>query len=241
MYPEVKTEFDSIQEVMEKYALEHAIKPDASVKQKILSRLNHFGEKESFTPTTFSNKVDTLSVRPSNSGGVKRLNFYKLIAAASVILFIITAVVGFNYYSRYKEVSEQYVVINNKLKQDETKDEAMHSAMEVISSKYARPVMLNGTPHAPEAVAKIYWMKDKGGDVYVDPTNLPDAPSDKQYQLWAIIDGKPVDAGMISKSKGTYHIQKMKAFGNVQAFAITMESNGGNPTPKGDMIVISKI
>ncbi|HEV8079376.1 MAG TPA: anti-sigma factor, partial [Chitinophagaceae bacterium] len=74
------------------------------------------------------------------------------------------------------------------------------------------------------------------------PTNLPQTPDGKQYQLWAIVDGKPVDAGMISTEKGIYHIQKMKSFGKAEAFAITMEKKGGSPTPTMDqMIVQAKI
>ena len=73
-------------------------------------------------------------------------------------------------------------------------------------------------------------------------TNLPSVPEGMQYQLWAIIDGKPVDAGMISTEKGIYHIQKMKSFGRAEAFAITLEKAGGSPTPTMDqMYVIAKI
>jgi hypothetical protein len=50
---------------------------------------------------------------------------------------------------------------------------------------------------------------------------LPAPALGKQYQLWAIVDGKPVDAGIISLQKEIYKIQKMKSFGSAQAFAIT--------------------
>ena len=45
------------------------------------------------------------------------------------------------------------------------------------------------------------------------------------------------------KTEKKYHIQKMKSFGNVkvQAFAVTLESEGGNPTPKGQMYVMGKM
>ena len=117
----------------------------------------------------------------------------------------------------------------------------MKTDINVMTDKNSLPVVLKGTPHAPDALAKIYWMKTTG-DVYVDPSNLPGVPSGKQYQLWAIVDGKPVDAGMISTEKGIYHIQKMKSFGRAEAFAITLEKAGGSPTPTMDqMYVISKI
>ncbi|MEO6637902.1 MAG: anti-sigma factor, partial [Ginsengibacter sp.] len=113
--------------------------------------------------------------------------------------------------------------------------------IDVMTDKNSKPVVLNGTPHTPEALAKIFWMKNTG-DVYIDPSNLPAVPAGKQYQLWAIVDGKPVSGGMISTEKGTYHIQKMKSFGKVDAFAITLEKSGGSPTPTmEEMVVIAKI
>ena len=78
------------------------------------------------------------------------------------------------------------------------------------------------------------------GEVFIDPSNLPDVPKGMQYQLWAIVDGKPVDGGLI-KSDNKSHIQKMKSFGRAEAFAVTLETEGGNPTPKGNMYVMGKI
>ena len=82
-------------------------------------------------------------------------------------------------------------------------------------------------------------------DVYKrqDPSNLPAIPAGMQYQLWGIVDGKPVDAGLIitTTADKKYRIQKMKSFGKskVEAFAVTLETAGGNPTPKGDMYAVS--
>jgi anti-sigma-K factor RskA len=65
-----------------------------------------------------------------------------------------------------------------------------------------------------------------------------------QYQLWAIVDGKPFDAGLLIETKtadNKYNIQKMKSFGKAEAFAITLEKKGGSATPSMDkMYVISK-
>jgi anti-sigma-K factor RskA len=114
----------------------------------------------------------------------------------------------------------------------------MSHDLDVVTNKYAMPVVLNGTPHAPDALAKIFWMKNTG-QVYIDPTNLPKVPTGKQYQLWGIVDGKPVSGGMIETSKGVYQIQKMKSFGKVDAFAITLEKAGGSPTPTMDEMIVS--
>jgi hypothetical protein len=127
--------------------------------------------------------------------------------------------------------------IRNQLQHQKEVAEGMKRDISVMTDKYSLPVVLKGTPHAPDALAKIFWMKNSG-DVYVDPRNLPETPAGKQYQLWAIVDGKPVNAGMISTEKGIYHIQKMKSFGKAQAFAITLEKSGGNLTPTMDQMVV---
>ena len=118
----------------------------------------------------------------------------------------------------------------------------MEAGMNVVQSKYSVPVSLKGLEASPDAAAKVFWMQNTG-EVYIDPSNLPEAPLGKQYQLWGIVDGKPVDGGMIlTSTKGDkYRIQKMKNFGKVEAFAVTLETEKGNPTPKGPMYVMGKM
>jgi anti-sigma-K factor RskA len=50
-----------------------------------------------------------------------------------------------------------------------------------------------------------------------------------QYQLWAIADGKPVDAGMYTEEKDSKIA--LANITNAQAFAITLEKKGGSPVP----------
>ncbi len=52
---------------------------------------------------------------------------------------------------------------------------------------------------------------------------------ENQYQLWAIVDGKPVDAGVFDST--TAGLLKMKALAGAAAFAVTIEPRGGKATP----------
>jgi anti-sigma-K factor RskA len=70
--------------------------------------------------------------------------------------------------------------------------------------------------------------------------NLPQPAAGKQYQLWAIVDNKPVDAGMLDMAHG-HQMVKMKNIPRAQLFAITLEEQGGSPTPKGPMYVLGKV
>lgn len=231
-FPELRDELNKIEISLEKYAQAHSIRPSASVKEKVFNEI---------FPGSI-NEVKTAPVVPITKSYAGP-RFYKMVAAAVFILLIGSGVLNYTYYEKYHEARNGLDVAMQEIEQQSKTNEAMRTDLNVVTNRYSLPVVLKGTQNAPDAVAKIFWLKNTG-QVYVDPTNLPKVPPGKQYQLWAIVDGKPEDAGMIEieTSKGTFHIQKMKSFGKADAFAITLEKAGGSPTPTMDqLIVISKM
>jgi anti-sigma-K factor RskA len=228
-YPEVKREIEEIEASLEDYATGFAMKPSPDVKKKIFGRIKKPLQEPHFNAPAHQAKVIKINV------------FNRALAAACLLLLFASFGINYVLYHKYRHTQQEVAILNDKYQQQQSVAQQMKQDMEVVSSKQSLPVVLNGTPHSPDALAKIFWMKNTG-DVYVDPSNLPQTPSGKQYQLWAIVDGKPQDAGMISMEKGHYHIQKMKSFGKAQAFAITLEKEGGSPTPTmEEMVVIAKI
>lgn len=236
-FPDVKAEVVAIEKAMETYAMSNCITPGVSIKENVLKKIN-----APFQIHTKSEGVSTVSLPVPTAARVYSIpSYFKLAAAACLLLLIGSLVLNYNFYQKYHKADKDLQVAQNQLDHQKQVADAMNKDMTVMTDKYALPVVLNGTPHAPDALARIYWMKNTG-EVYIDATNLPEVPSGKQYQLWAIVNGKPVDAGMISTQKGVYHIQKMKTFGKAEAFAITMEKEGGSPTPTmEEMYVIAKI
>lgn len=236
-YPELKEELNQIEIALENYAISHSEIPSDSVKQSLLNRLDFKSEiiqkTENVAPVVEMQNQHASYQTKRNS----RLNFSYL-AAASLLLLMGSIIFAYTYYNKYKDATTNLAIAQEKLDKQQQSNEALSSDINVMTNKNVLPVVMNGTPKMPGALAKLFWMKTTG-DVYIDPSNLPEAPADKQYQLWAIVDGKPIDAGMISKKKGDYRIQKMKSFGNVEAFAITLEKNGGSPTPTMDEMVVS--
>jgi hypothetical protein len=209
------------------------VAPSPSVKDKILAQISRDEQQNTYTASPTSNgKVQSKIYRVPS--------FLKLAAAAVFVLLAGSLILTYSYYNKYQAASRELQFAQQEINRQNQANLAMKTDLNVMTDTNSLPVVLKGTPHAPNAPAKIYWMQNTG-DVYVDPSYLPTAPSGQQYQLWAIIDGKPVDGGMISTEKGIYHIQKMKSFGHAEAFAITLEKAGGNATPKGEMFVISKI
>lgn len=243
LHPEVVKELDSIQEGLELYAMAHAVQPSADVKQKLMAEIGHHDKVISQDNSPIQSNAPVVTMEQSHGAKVYRMNnAFKWAAAACFILLLGSLALNYSYYNKYQEAATGLANVEQELDKQRSMASNMDEQLNVMTDKNAMPVSLSGTPHAPEASAKIFWMQNTG-DVYLAPGSLPEAKPGMQYQLWAIIDGKPVDGGMVSNDRGeTYHIQKMKSFGKVQAFAITLEKKGGSPTPDmKELYVMAKI
>jgi anti-sigma-K factor RskA len=100
-------------------------------------------------------------------------------------------------------------------------------------------VTMPGTKSFPSSLATVYWNKSSK-QVFLLANNLPQPAAGKQYQLWAIVDGKPVDMGVFDSNTGTADLlQKMKSVDNAEMFAITLENKGGSPVPTMDQMYVA--
>jgi len=91
-------------------------------------------------------------------------------------------------------------------------------------------VNLTPMPKKVPASASIYW-DSTSTNVYLVIKNMPQLPSDKQYQLWAIIDGKTKDLGLFDVNGDKKLMLKMNNTQKADAFAITIEKRGNTGGP----------
>jgi anti-sigma-K factor RskA len=211
-FPEVKAEVIEIEIAMEKYACAHAHPVNESVKQKIFTSLN-------FT--------DPIAQKQSLTSNVVSINKYKYIAAASVALLLASTILNTVYFNKFKNAEAKFVEGQNQMAQINERMTTEKNEMSIVRSKYSLPLKLKPDVAPKDADAKIYWITNTG-EIYIDPSNLPAAPKGMQYQLWAIVGGKAIDGGLINTDADNhFHIQKMKTFGKAEAFAVTLEKEGG--------------
>ncbi len=121
----------------------------------------------------------------------------------------------------------------------------MDTAVRVMGDMHATQVVAKGIDTTTADMgARIYWMKNSN-DVYIDPANLPKAPEGKQYEFWAIVEGTPapINGGVITAEVNgkKVHVQKMKSFGNVKAFAISLEDVGPAKTKPDKVMAVGSI
>ncbi len=225
-YPKVAAELRAIELGLENYAQANAMTPDESVKKRLFEQINT------------STAAPVVNI---NTAQAKTANIWKWAAAATAALLIGSAVLNYSLYKKSETAVAKLAEAQQQITVASSSVEEMKADMDIVRNKYSRSVSLTGQPQMPDATAKIFWITNTG-DVMVDASNLPDAPAGKQYQFWAIVDGKPVDGGLIiTNQKGKkFRMQKMKSFGRAEAFAISLEKEGGNLTPT-EVVSMGKI
>ena len=67
---------------------------------------------------------------------------------------------------------------------------------------------------------------------------MPVTDAEHQYQLWALVDGVPVDLGVFDAEGNGIGFKDMKSIGKAQAFAVTLEPKGGSKNPTLDQMVV---
>jgi anti-sigma-K factor RskA len=222
-YPEIRKAIDEFELNLEKQSLASAVMPSPQVKQNLFSALDF--EKES-------------------KGRLVAFGWSRYVAAASVILLVASAALNIYFYNQFKTTSTAYqallvektsLIAENRSIQTKALD--LYNSMQMMGDPKMVKVSMAAMPGKDGNMATVFW-DSKSKDVYLLPNKLTEAPSGMQYQLWAIVDGKPVDAGMMDGCTG---LCKMKNIPTASAFAITLENKGGNPIPKGDMYVFGKV
>ena len=112
--------------------------------------------------------------------------------------------------------------------------ESVNTMLSVLRSKDYQSYLLSGNAAvAPEAFAKVYYNAEEKV-AYIDTNGLPDAPSDKVYQVWSLIM-EPLTPRNVGRIEAIAEVERgIYRFENIpdpEAFGITLEPSGGSETP----------
>ncbi|HVX50043.1 MAG TPA: anti-sigma factor [Chitinophagaceae bacterium] len=241
-HAEIKQAVEDFEALIEKNMAAGSIKPPAELKQQVLDALDDEFEAPKTlvippAPATQSDGISGAKVLEIGKPGI-----WRGVAAAAIILLVASAGLNVYYYKGYKSASDSYQALLDKqatLEAYQARYNSLQQTINIFQDSAMHVVKMGGVKkEEPNDVATIYW-DTRTKDVYLFVNNLPQAPAGKQYQLWAIVDGKPVDAGVIGDCDG---VCKMKNIPRAEMFAVTLEKAGGNPTPTlNQMYVAGKI
>ena len=216
-YPEITEARKKFEDELEKQAFASAITPPADVKEKVFNAIRQI-----------ESSADQTKIRTIYPGSPARnLSWLRMMAAACLILFLVSGYFAYKFYNQNKELTAK----NNDLQRE--RDSVSNLAAEqqrIMNDPNVTVVNMVGTQKAPASSANVYW-DSTSNNVWLVVKNMPKLASNKQYQLWALIDGKPADLGLFDPPESKI-ILKMKNTQKADAFAITIETRGnsGGPT-----------
>lgn len=240
---EVRWARDAFEQSVEQKALQTAVPPPPQLKQQILDSLTSEKNPARNVPGKAAPKAVVKSM-PATAPGSKRTTY---LAAASVTLLLVSVALNYYYFRQYKTYSDKYdalLVQNAEIAKNEAAKQARldeyANALQHLKDPGMAVIKMAAkgltTSPDPNSMATIYW-DTRTKDVFLLINNMPNPSIGKQYQLWAIVDGLPVDAGMVDMSAGV-PVVKMKNIPRAEAFAVTLENNGGSPNPHMDQLCV---
>ena len=240
-HPEVKAELDAIELSMELYAKENAVEPSEKLRSRILgSLLTNLGDDNNLTAApkheeSTEYEEDNIAVLPVR----KENNFYKYAFAASFTLLIASSIALVNVYENLKESKDQLVAMTLDRQKIANNVNLMDKELIVLRDTSYKIIHLKGTAKTPTSVITLAFSPAKK-KVVLDMANMQMPKNDEahQYQLWALVGGKPVDLGVFDAKGDTANIKEMKSIASADAFAVTLEPRGGSVNPTLDQMMV---
>ncbi|MGB5458663.1 MAG: anti-sigma factor [Eudoraea sp.] len=212
MYPEVRKTYDELQENLETFAKLYALKTPEGLKDRILSRIK------------------------AQNTGRRKFQRYAIAASIAALLF---AGSSYFFWNQNQNLQDENVIVNNKIK---TLEEDMKEQLEdvrnqfiVLNNPQTKKYTVNGNKKAKElkAVAYINPVKKLS---YINVRSLPNLPDNQCYQMWAEVNGKMVNLGVIKNVDDKDRLRPLPYAENAVGY-ITIEPQGGNDTPTVQNIV----
>ncbi len=161
---------------------------------------------------------------------VKRLSWVKMLAAASVLLFAISA---FFNYTQYKKNKEQATALATKNNLPISLPMANYN---ILKDPNITPVAMMGVGYHEICRCTMFWDK-KTGKAYVMVHHLVPSGDNNEYQLWANVNGKQVSVGMINDEIRDRFVEVSGMPEDAKEFTVTLEKNGGATLPDVDVVL----
>jgi len=259
-YPEVRQEIDAIELAMEQYALQYAVHPAEGLEDKILesitgTKAQHIEQfsglpaNEQTLPEIKPNLSETEPVVvPLYPNYESKIRTLRIALVACVALLVVSAVALYSAHSELGSAKVQIAELSvDKEKFTSTVNfmKETNAQLQKVADMAVDPdwkfVKLAGTSMDPNANMMVYW-HIKGNHVMMDNSKMHLPATDKahQYQLWALVNGKPVDLGVFDVNQDASEILvNMKDVASAQTFAVTLEKRGGSPSPTMDQMIVA--
>ena len=221
-HPEIANELEEIRKVVTNVSMLKLNHKDDDCLKKVMELIRE-EEKEAF-----------LQAMEDPDQAAKRVSIIPWWSAAAAVLLIVSIAFNVFFYLRMNNAKQDVRDIATKNSKMAYEIEFAEQELGYAELRVAHflsddnvHIRLGGSDLSPESYANVFWNKNTNA-VFISVDNLPEPPKGHQYQLWAIKAGQaPIDAGIFDHNQLVQELKVIK--GNVLAFAVTLEEEGGTP------------
>ena len=230
---EVEQAIAEAEKTLEELADIQAMAMPVSLKEDIWNKLNAeslvASNDLSAGKETEIDKSRELNTKEDPSNIIAPRKSYNWAIAASVLLVLS---VGANVllYQQNNETKDKLTKTSASFDQQQASLATLQDKWRLVQNPEIKTIPLKGVENKPDLHALVFW-DQLSKAVYLNLEQMPTAPKGKQYQLWAMVDGKPVNAGVFPLDAKVDGTSKMLDIPKAQAFAITLEDEGGKDVP----------
>lgn len=214
-YSEIRKELDSLELSLENFAQANATKMPEGLTDKILK------------------KIDEQPAEKTKISSDRRAQLWWAIFA-----FALFAVLS-KFFLENRDLKQNLNQIRTE--KDSLQQDLNTTQRNLEICNAGKKVIMRGTDKEPRAIASVLYNSENQTAV-LEVIDMPEPPSGKQYQLWALVDGNPIDMGVFEVQTDQNISQSVPFIADADAFAVTLEPSGGSVNPTlSDMIVIGNI
>ena len=211
-HEEIRTEIDAIGNGLEEFSLLHQVKPSANTYQNIKDRIT----------------VDAPEV------STKSTSIWGILFGILFVLAMIGMIIFWGKSNRLQGNLQELQVQLDSCQTEQTRSLDRINQLEPIYAlendpKYEK-VFLLGVPDHASSLASVYHNVEEG-KTFLRPLALQSPETGKQYQLWALVNGTPVNMNVFDLPVDSNGLIEVPFIPDAGTFAITLEPAGGLPAP----------
>ena len=211
-YPEVHNAYNTLQFNLEVVAKSRAVEAPKSILKNILDELD---EK----PVVNLNKR------------TKYKSWYKFSVAASIAALIFAGT-SIYFYNQNKVLQNESLIVDNEIedlrgdiaKNNMMLDNVLRQLLK-LNNPETEKYIIKGNERAKD-LKTVAYINPKEKTSMIDIVSLPELPEEQCYQIWAELQGKMVNLGILDKADR--RLRAMPFTENALALNITIEPKGGN-------------
>lgn len=212
-YPTVKDEYMRIQLDLEQYARSFSKPLPEEVKLEVLNEIR--------TPQP--------ELQPeAETQGKRSLPWYFAAAIVSALFLGGATITLWNQNqllsSEKNSVVNQMETLKNDIVDTNSKLELLKSKYAVLSDPETKQYVFEGNERAKN-LRSVAYINPREGLSAINVVSLPDLPEEKEFKMWAEVDGKMILLGVLEKADSKLMSLPLEAE-NASSIKITIESKG---------------